>query len=102
MIIGSPKEIFKGENRVAMTPESAKQLQKLGYKCILEKGAGTNSNFSDEDFKNAGVKIVKDANELWKQSDIILKVRSPEKSELSKITSKQHICLLYTSPSPRD
>ncbi len=91
MIIGSPKEIFKGENRVAMTPESAKQLQKLGYQCILEKGAGANSNFSDKDFKNVGVKIVKDANELWKQSDIILKVRGPEKSELSKITSKQHI-----------
>ena len=36
MIIGSPKEIFKGENRVALTPESAKQLQKLGYSCLLE------------------------------------------------------------------
>ena len=91
MIIGSPKEIFKGENRVALTPESAKQLQKLGYKCLLETGAGINANFSDKDYKNAGVKIVKNANELWKQSDIILKVRGPEKSELSKIRQKQHI-----------
>ena len=49
MIIGSPKEIFKGENRVAMTPESAKQLQKLGYQCILESNAGINANFSDKD-----------------------------------------------------
>ncbi len=88
MIIGSPKEIFKGENRVALTPESAKQLQKLGYKCLLETGAGINANFSDKDYKNAGVKIVKNANELWKQSDIILKVRGPEKSELSKIRQK--------------
>ena len=91
MIIGSPKEIFKGENRVALTPESAKQLQKLGYKCLLETGAGINSNFSDKDYKNAGVKVVKNANELWNQSDIILKVRGPEKSELSKIRKKQHI-----------
>ena len=91
MIIGSPKEIFKGENRVALTPESAKQLQKLGYKCLLETGAGINANFSDKDYKNAGVKIVKNANELWKQWDIILKVRGPEKSELSKIKQKQHI-----------
>ena len=45
MIIGSPKEIFKNENRVAMTPESAKQLQKLGYQCILESNAGINANF---------------------------------------------------------
>ena len=67
MIIGSPKEIFKGENRVALTPESAKQLQKLGYKCFIETGAGINSNFSDKDYKNVGVKVVKNANELWKQ-----------------------------------
>ena len=59
MIIGSPKEIFKGESRVAMTPESSKQLQKLGYRCLLETGAGLNANFSDKDYKNAGVTIVK-------------------------------------------
>jgi NAD(P) transhydrogenase subunit alpha len=80
MIIGSPREIFKGENRVALTPESAKQLQKLGYICLLETGAGINANFSDKDYKNAGVKIVKNSNELWKQSNIIIKVRGPEKS----------------------
>ena len=44
MIIGSPKEIFIGENRVALTPESAKQLQKLGYTCLLETGAGLKAN----------------------------------------------------------
>ena len=91
MIIGSPKEIFKGENRVAMTPESAKQLQKLGYKCILESNAGINANFSDKDYKDAGVKIVKNAGQLWKESDIILKVRGPEKTELTKVKLNQHI-----------
>ncbi len=91
MIIGSPKEILKGENRVALTPESAKQLQKLGYTCLLETGAGINANFSDNDYVNAGVKVVKNSNELWKQSDIILKVRGPEKSELTKIRLKHHI-----------
>ena len=84
MIVGSPKEIFKGEARVAMTPESAKQIQKLGYTCILETGAGLQSNFSDKDYRDAGVKIVKTATQLWKDSDIILKVRGPEKSEISK------------------
>ena len=91
MIIGSPKEIFKGENRVAMTPESAKQLQNLGYKCILESKAGINANFSDKDYKDAGVKIVKNADQLWKESDIILKVRGPEKTELTKVKVNQHI-----------
>ena len=85
MKIGSPKEIFKGENRVAMTPDSAKHLQKLGYECIIETGAGNNSNFSDKDYKEAGVKIAKTKEQLWKEADIILKVRAPEKSEFSKI-----------------
>ncbi|MBO9413580.1 MULTISPECIES: hypothetical protein, partial [unclassified Ruegeria] len=40
MKLGTPKEILDGENRVAMTPESALQLQKLGYDCAIEKGAG--------------------------------------------------------------
>ena len=91
MKIGSPKEIFKGENRVAMTPESAKQLQKLGYDCIVESNAGNNSNFSDKDYKDAGVQIAKNADQLWKASDLILKVRGPEKSEVSKMKSGQHI-----------
>ena len=91
MKIGSPKEIFKGESRVAMTPESAKQLQKLGYKCILESNAGINANFSDKDYRDNGVKIVKNAGQLWKEADIILKVRAPEKTELTKIKVNQHI-----------
>jgi len=91
MVVGSPKEIFKGEARVAMTPESAKQIQKLGYTCLLETGAGLTSNFSDKDYKDAGVQIVKSASQLWKDSNIILKVRGPEKSEISKIQPNQHI-----------
>src|SRR6056300_1605151 len=91
MIVGSTKEIFKGEARVAMTPESAKQIQKLGYTCLLETGAGLTSNFSDKDYKDAGVQIVKSASQLWKDSNIILKVRGPEKSEISKIQPNQHI-----------
>ena len=68
MKIGSPKEIFKGENRIAMTPESAKHLQKLGYECVVQSGAGDNSNFSDKDYKDAGVKVLKNADQLWKES----------------------------------
>ena len=85
MKIGSPKEIYKGENRIAMTPESAKQLQKLGYECIIETGAGNNSNFSDKNFKDAGVKVVKNSDQLWKESDIILKVRGPVATEVTKM-----------------
>ena len=68
-----------------------KTIQKLGYTCILETGAGLQSNFSDKDYRDAGVRIVKTATQLWKDSDIVLKVRGPEKSEISKIKPKQHI-----------
>ena len=49
MRIGTPKEVIEGEARVAMTPESASQLQKLGYECVIESGAGAAARFSDQD-----------------------------------------------------
>ncbi len=84
--IGTPKEIFPGEARGAMTPESAKQLQKLGYTCLLQSGAGKAAGFTDEAYKEAGVEIVKTAPSLWKQSDIVAKVRQPEDKELGYLT----------------
>nr|WP_174820240.1 Re/Si-specific NAD(P)(+) transhydrogenase subunit alpha [Ruegeria arenilitoris] len=84
--IGTPKEILKGENRVAMTPESAVQLQKLGYECAIEKGAGAAAGFSDEAYEAVGVEIVKTAASLWKSSDIIAKVRVPTETEVKRLT----------------
>ena len=56
MIIGSPAERSSSEARVALTPESAKQLQKLGHDCIIQKGAGVKAGFSDAAYEEAGVK----------------------------------------------
>ncbi len=86
MKIGTPKEILKGENRVAMTPESAVQLQKLGYECAIEKGAGAAAGFSDDAYQAVGVEIVKTAAALWKSSDIIAKVRVPTETEMKRLT----------------
>lgn len=61
MKIGTPKEIFEGEARVAMTPDSAAQLQKLGHSCIIEAGAGAKAGFSDAAYEAAGVEIAKTA-----------------------------------------
>ncbi|MEE2766761.1 MAG: Re/Si-specific NAD(P)(+) transhydrogenase subunit alpha [Pseudomonadota bacterium] len=82
MKIGIPKEIHRGEKRVATTPEVAGRLQKLGYEVLIQKGAGTKANYSDEDFAEAGVEIVKDAKTLWAKSDIVAKVRPPEEKEV--------------------
>jgi len=90
MKIGSPKEIFEGEARVALTPQSALQLQKLGYEVAVESGAGEAARFSDEDYKQAGVEVIKSAAALWKACDIIVKVRAPEgATELKRVQNGQ-------------
>ena len=55
MKIGAPRETFDGEKRVAMTPQSATALKKLGYDCLIETGAGTAARFSDAAYAEAGV-----------------------------------------------
>jgi len=82
MKIGAPKETAPGEARVALTPESAGRLQKLGYECLVEKGAGLAASITDEAYENAGVKVVASAEELWQNADIIVKVREPSAEEI--------------------
>ncbi|MBT6584212.1 MAG: Re/Si-specific NAD(P)(+) transhydrogenase subunit alpha [Gammaproteobacteria bacterium] len=78
MKIGIPKEVHAGEKRVATTPDVATQLIKLGYEVAIESGAGSGAHFSDASYVEAGVTVVKNAKEIWSESDIILKVRGPE------------------------
>lgn len=93
--IGTPKETFPGENRVAMTPESAKQLQKLGFSCLVQSGAGTAAGFSDQAYEEAGVEIVKTAASLWKKSDIVTKVRQPDDKELGYLTKDKTLISFF-------
>ena len=95
MKIGTPKEVFEGENRVAMTPDSAAQLQKLGYDCYVEAGAGSAAGFSDALYKDAGVTVVKTAAALWKDVDIIAKVRQPNETELKRLTSDKTLISFF-------
>ncbi|MCB1364850.1 MAG: Re/Si-specific NAD(P)(+) transhydrogenase subunit alpha [Rhodobacteraceae bacterium] len=98
MKIGTPKEIFEGENRVAMTPDSARQLQKLGFECAIESGAGARAGFPDAAYEAAGVEIVKTAAALWKTSDIIAKVRQPDATELKRL-SKSKTLISFFNPA---
>ncbi|MEX0915586.1 MAG: Re/Si-specific NAD(P)(+) transhydrogenase subunit alpha [Wenzhouxiangellaceae bacterium] len=82
MKIGAPKETAPGEARVALTPESAGRLQKLGYECIVESSAGTAASITDEAFEAAGVQVVASAADLWKNADVIVKVREPSTEEI--------------------
>ncbi|MCP4818695.1 MAG: Re/Si-specific NAD(P)(+) transhydrogenase subunit alpha [Shimia sp.] len=95
MKIGTPKEVFDGENRVAMTPDSAKQLMKLGYECAIEAGAGANAGFTDASYEDAGVEVIKTAAGLWKACDIVAKVRQPDATELKRLTSDKTLISFF-------
>ena len=95
MKIGTPKEIFEGEARVAMTPDSALQLQKLGYTCVIETGAGIAAGFSDKAYADAGVEVVKTTAALWKAADIVAKVRPPSEAEVKKMNEGQTLISFF-------
>lgn len=78
MRIGIPKENEEGENRVALTPEVAVKLQKLGFTLAIETSAGAAASYADELYAQVGVDIIEDPRELWTTSDIVLKVRPPK------------------------
>jgi NAD(P) transhydrogenase subunit alpha len=93
--IGTPKEIFAGEARVAMTPDSALQLQKLGHECLIEAGAGIGAGFSDASYQAVGVKVVKGAAALFKASDVVAKVRPPSDAEAKRLTKGQTLVSFF-------
>lgn len=78
MRIGIPKEIHRGEKRVATVPEVAEKLIKLGYAVTVETGAGEGANFADDTYRSVGCEIAPDRRALWAEADIVLKVRGPE------------------------
>ena len=77
MKIAVPKELHDGENRVAMSPDMASRLVKMGHEVILETGAGVRATLPNELYEKAGALIGKDANETYSGADIVLKVRPP-------------------------
>ncbi len=96
MKVGTPKEVASAEPRVAMTPGSARHLQKLGYECLIETGAGLRAGFADTVYQDAGVRVVGTAAALYAEADVIAKVRPPELSEVDEIPSgKTLIAFLY-------
>ena len=95
MKIGTPKELFEGEARVAMTPDSALALQKLGYDCVIEAGAGGAAGFTDAAYEAAGVTVVKTAAALWKEADIVAKVQPPSDAEVKRLREGQTLISFF-------
>ncbi len=100
--VGVPKEIIRGEKRVALTPEAVESLVKSGASVSVEKGAGIASGFSDEDYLRAGAEIAS-REEIWRK-DLIVKVKEPQKEETRFVRKGQTIFafLHLAAPVNRD
>ena len=101
MKIGALTEVFPGETRVAMTPDSALQLQKLGHTCCIQSGAGAKAGFSDALYAAAGVEVLPDAAAVDAAADVLVKVRGPEPAEAQALRKDQTlISFFYPAQNP--
>ena len=95
MKIGALAEIFPGENRVAMTPDSAAQLVKLGHVCCIQAGAGAKAGFADALYAKAGVEVLPDAAAVIAAADVLVKVRGPEVAEAEALRMGQTLISFF-------
>ena len=89
MRIGVPKEIKKQEHRIGLTPDSVKTLTNEGHEVFVEKNGGFEAGFYDNQYKSAGGKIVDKAENIFSDSEIIVKVKEPLSNEVKMIRENQ-------------
>ena len=77
MIIGVPAEVKNNENRVGLTPDSVKHLTNIGNEILVQDGAGTNIGLTNDLYISAGAKILDSAEDVYKSSEMIVKVKEP-------------------------
>ena len=96
MIISIPKETQASEKRVAIAPDNIAAFAKLGYEVVIEQEAGENANLSNSAYEEAGARILDDANTVWSQGDLVLKVTPPSIEEAGMIKEGATlICFVY-------
>ena len=95
MKIGALAEIFPGENRVSLTPDSAVALMKLGHVCVVQSGAGAKAGFADAMYAKVGVEVLPSADAVVAAADVLVKVRGPEKAEAEALRSGQTLISFF-------
>jgi len=89
MLIGIPKEIKIGETRVSMTPSLCRRCVALGARVLVEKSAGLTAGYTDAEYRAAGATIVSGPAKVWRESDLILKVKEPLPAEYGRMRAGQ-------------
>jgi len=101
MRIGVPTEIKDNEYRVGMTPAGARDLTADGHQVLVQKGAGNGSGFSDDEYIAAGAKILPDAEAVYNEADMIVKVKEPIEPDLKRLKDGQLLfTYLHLAPVP--
>ncbi len=93
MIIGIPREVKTRETRVGIVPGGVRELVKRGHKVFIEQGAGLGAGISDAIYQESGAQLVKDRQILWRDAEMIIKVKEPIAEEYNLLQSGQ---ILYT------
>lgn len=89
MIIGIPKEIKNNEYRVALLPVGVEMLKKNGHRVLIEYNAGVGSGITNEDYKNSGAEILHSHEEIFFQSEMIVKIKEPQEEEFNFLRKGQ-------------
>src|SRR5713226_1571809 len=100
MIVGVPREIKPGEQRVALTPAGGRMLGEAGHRILVEQSAGLGSGIRDEEYAAVGARIC-DAEELWARAELVLKVKEPLPTEYPRLRAGQLLfTYLHLAPAP--
>jgi len=101
MLIGVPKEIKNLEYRVGLIPSSVRELIAHGHQVLIQRGAGEKIGFDDASYANVGARIADSAEEVYKQSDMIIKVKEPQHAECRMLREGQLLfTYLHLAPDP--
>jgi alanine dehydrogenase len=101
MKVGVPSEVKIDEYRVAITPSGVRELTAHGHSVLIEKGAGEGSAISDAEYVEQGAKMLKDADAVFAQAEMILKVKEPQPAEVARLRPGQILfTYLHLAPDP--
>ena len=87
MIVGTVRELKNAEHRVGLTPEGADALVRAGHRVIVETCAGLGSGFDDDTYRRVGVEVVESADDVWRQAELLVKVKEPVPEEFGRLRS---------------
>lgn len=101
MRIGIPREVKTLEGRVGLVPAAAAELVRHGHQLLVEQGAGLMSGYSDEEYQQAGAMILSDANSVYGDAQMIIKVKEPQPQELAMLRPEHLLfCFLHLAAEP--